>query len=82
MTWVGRPVPRREDVRCLRGEAIYLDDIELPGLLEAAFVRSPFAHARLGAVDASAARELPGVVVVLTGADLDAEPLPVGGVEG
>jgi aerobic carbon-monoxide dehydrogenase large subunit len=82
MTWVGRPVPRREDVRFLRGEATYLDDIELPGLLEAAFVRSPFAHARMGAVDASAARELPGVVAVLTGADLDAEPLPVGGVEG
>jgi aerobic carbon-monoxide dehydrogenase large subunit len=82
MTWVGRPVPRREDVRFLRGEATYLDDIELPGLLEAAFVRSPFAHARLGALDASAARELPGVVAVLTGADLDAEPLPVGGVEG
>jgi aerobic carbon-monoxide dehydrogenase large subunit len=82
MTWVGRPVPRREDVRFLRGEAIYLDDIELPGLVEAAFVRSPYAHARLGAVDADAARELPGVVAVLTGADLDAAPLPVGGVEG
>jgi aerobic carbon-monoxide dehydrogenase large subunit len=82
MTWVGRPVPRREDVRFLCGEATYLDDIELPGLLEAAFVRSPFAHAWLGAVDASAARELPGVVAVLTGADLDAVPLPVGGVEG
>jgi carbon-monoxide dehydrogenase large subunit len=81
MTWVGRPVPRREDVRFLRGEATYLDDIELPGLLEAAFVRSPFAHARVSTVDASAARELPGVAAVLTGADLDAEPLPVGGVE-
>jgi carbon-monoxide dehydrogenase large subunit len=82
MTWVGRPVRRREDVRFLRGEATYLDDVELPGLLEAAFVRSPFARARLGAVDASGARELPGVVAVLTGAELDAEPLPVGGVEG
>jgi carbon-monoxide dehydrogenase large subunit len=82
MTWVGRPVPRREDVRFLRGEATYLDDIELPGLLEAAFVRSPYAHGRLGAVDTSAARELPGVVAVLAGSDLDAAPLPVGGVEG
>ena len=82
MSWVGRSVPRREDVRFLRGEATYLDDIELPGLLEGAFVRSPFAHAHLGAVDASAARRLPGVVAVLTGSDLDAEALPVGGVEG
>jgi carbon-monoxide dehydrogenase large subunit len=82
MTWVGRPVPRREDARFLRGEATYLDDVELPGLLDAAFVRSPFAHARLGSVDAGAALELPGVVAVLTGADLDVLPLPVGGVEG
>jgi carbon-monoxide dehydrogenase large subunit len=82
MTWVGRPVPRREDARFLRGEATYLDDVELPGLLEAAFVRSPFAHARLGPIDAGAALELPGVVAVLTGADLDVLPLPLGGVEG
>ncbi|HEY7561387.1 MAG TPA: xanthine dehydrogenase family protein molybdopterin-binding subunit [Gaiellaceae bacterium] len=82
MTWVGRPVPRREDARFLRGEATYLDDLELPGLLEAAFVRSPFAHARLGAVDAGAALALPGVVAVLAGSDLDVLPLPVGGVEG
>ena len=80
--WVGRPVRRREDARFLRGEATYLDDLELPGLLEAAFVRSPFAHARLGAVDAGAARALPGVAAVLTAADLDAAPLPVGALEG
>jgi aerobic carbon-monoxide dehydrogenase large subunit len=82
MSWVGRSLPRREDVRFLRGEATYLDDIELPGLVEAAFVRSPFAHARIGAVDAEAARAFPGVVAVLTAADLDAAPLPVGGLEG
>ena len=81
MTWVGRPVPRREDVRFLRGEATFLDDIELPGLVEAAFVRSPYAHARLGAIDVDAALALPGVLAVLTGADLDAETQPVGGVE-
>ncbi|HXV34091.1 MAG TPA: xanthine dehydrogenase family protein molybdopterin-binding subunit [Gaiellaceae bacterium] len=80
--WVGRAVPRREDARFLRGEATYLDDVELPGLLEAAFVRSPFAHARLGAVEARAARALPGVAAVLTAADLDAAPLPVGAIEG
>jgi aerobic carbon-monoxide dehydrogenase large subunit len=80
--WVGRAVPRREDVRFLRGEATYLDDIELPGLLDVAFVRSPYAHARLGAVDAAAALELPGVLAVLTGAELDARTLPSGGLEG
>ena len=82
MTWVGRAVRRREDVRFLRGEATYLDDVELPGSVEAAFVRSPYAHARLGAVDASSALELPGVVAILTADDLAAEPLPVGGIEG
>ena len=81
MTWVGRPVPRREDVRFLCGEATYLDDVELPGLAEAAFVRSPYAHARLGTIDVEAALALPGVLAVLTGAELDAETLPVGGIE-
>ncbi|HXV58267.1 MAG TPA: xanthine dehydrogenase family protein molybdopterin-binding subunit [Gaiellaceae bacterium] len=81
--WVGRPVPRREDERFLRGEATYLDDVELPGLLEAAFVRSPFAHALLGAVEASPALALPGVHAVLTGEALGerAGPLPPGSVE-
>jgi len=81
--WIGRPVPRREDVRFLRGEATYLDDIELPGLAEAAFVRSPFAHARVGAIDAAAAVALPGVHAVLTGADLEgkAATLPAGSIE-
>jgi carbon-monoxide dehydrogenase large subunit len=68
-------------VRFLRGEATYLDDIELPGLLDVAFVRSPYAHARLGAVDDAHALEQPGVVAVLTGADLDARPLPAGSVD-
>jgi carbon-monoxide dehydrogenase large subunit len=76
-------VPRREDVRFLRGEATYLDDIELPGLLDAAFVRSPFAHARLGAIDVESALALPGVAAVVTGADLGerARALPAGAVD-
>jgi aerobic carbon-monoxide dehydrogenase large subunit len=76
-------MPRREDVRFLRGEATYLDDIELPDLLEAAFVRSPFAHARLGAIDVEAALALPGVAAVFTGADLGkrARALPAGAVD-
>jgi carbon-monoxide dehydrogenase large subunit len=70
-------------VRFLRGEATYLDDIELPGLGEAAFVRSPYAHARVIGIDTAAARAVPGVVAVLTGADLEdrAVTLTAGSIE-
>jgi carbon-monoxide dehydrogenase large subunit len=63
-------VKRIEDPRLLTGRGRYLDDIQLPGLLHAVFVRSPHAHARLSRVDASAALEVPGVAAVLTGRDL------------
>jgi aerobic carbon-monoxide dehydrogenase large subunit len=53
-----------------------VDDIKLPGMLHAAFVRSPLAHGRVLAVDVSAARALPGVVTVLTGTDLEAMTVP------
>ena len=65
---LGARVKRLEDPRLLTGQGRYLDDIRLPGLLHAAFVRSPHAHARLSGVDASAALEVPGVVAVLAGA--------------
>ncbi|MGE3257977.1 xanthine dehydrogenase family protein molybdopterin-binding subunit, partial [Pseudonocardia sp.] len=68
--YVGRPVQRVEDPRLLAGRGRYLDDITLPGMLHAAFVRSPHAHARLVSVDASAALALDGVVAVYTAADL------------
>jgi carbon-monoxide dehydrogenase large subunit len=79
---VGRPVPRREDERILRGRTRYLDDIDPPGVVHAAFARSPFAHARLGSIRAPEGIE--GVVAVLTAADLEgrAGSLPVQGVEG
>ena len=67
---VGAPVTRNEDPRLLTGQALFTDDVELPGMLHAAFVRSPYAHARLGAVDVSAARARPGVVAVYTADDL------------
>jgi carbon-monoxide dehydrogenase large subunit len=69
--YTGVSVKRSEDLRILAGAGRYVDDIKLPGMLHAAFVRSPLAHGRVLAVDASAARVLPGVVAVLTGADLD-----------
>ena len=67
---IGSPVPRREDNRLLRGRAAYLDDIDLPGCYEAAFVRSPHGAAEITSIDTSAAAELPGVVGVWTGDDL------------
>src|SRR5262245_972533 len=67
---LGRPVLRKEDRRFLTGAGQYLDDLRLPGMLHAAIVRSQHAHARIVAVDARAALASPGVVAVLTGADL------------
>jgi carbon-monoxide dehydrogenase large subunit len=79
---VGRPVLRREDERILRGSTRYLDDIDPPGAAHVAFLRSPFAHARIGAIEVP--DELEGVVRVITAADLEghAGDLPVQGFEG
>src|SRR6516225_8592321 len=70
--YTGASIKRSEDPRILTGRGRYVDDIKLPGMLHAAFVRSPLAHGRVLAVDVTAAQALPGVVAVLTGADLDA----------
>jgi aerobic carbon-monoxide dehydrogenase large subunit len=79
---VGRPLLRREDDRILRGRTRYLDDIDPPGAAHVAFVRSPFAHARIGAVTVPAG--LRGVVAVITAADLlgRVSDLPVQGIDG
>jgi carbon-monoxide dehydrogenase large subunit len=76
---VGRALRRKEDPRLITGRARYVEDISLPGTLWAAFVRSPEAHARIVAIDAGAARELPGVHAVFTGEDLSdlGGPLPL-----
>src|SRR5438105_10401832 len=77
----GKSIKRREDPRLLTGKGVYVDDVKLPGMTYASFVRSPHAHARIGAIDASSARKLPGVVAVYTGKDLTAsgvKSLPVG----
>ncbi|HEX6487408.1 MAG TPA: aerobic carbon-monoxide dehydrogenase large subunit [Candidatus Dormibacteraeota bacterium] len=67
--WFGAPVQRLEDDRLLRGHGMFTDDID-DGALECCFVRSPYAHARVLSIDASAARAAPGVVAVYTAADL------------
>src|SRR6516225_4636268 len=74
--YTGASIKRSEDPRILTGTGRYVDDIKLPGMLHAAFVRSPLAHARVLSVDVSAARALPGVVAVFTGAELEAITVP------
>ncbi|MGA8650579.1 MAG: xanthine dehydrogenase family protein molybdopterin-binding subunit, partial [Xanthobacteraceae bacterium] len=66
----GAPVRRNEDARLLRGQALFVDDVELPGMVYAAFLRSNVAHARIRSIDVSAARARDGVVAVYTAADL------------
>jgi carbon-monoxide dehydrogenase large subunit len=79
--YFGAAVRRREDPRFLRGEARFVDDVTLPGLLHAAFLRSPHAHAMLRAVRTEAAARVRGVVRVFTFADLARwlKPLPLFG---
>ncbi len=67
---IGKSLPRKEDRRLLTGTARFVDDIEVPGALHACFVRSPYAHARIRAIDAGDAAKMPGVVAVVTGEDL------------
>ncbi len=67
---IGARVPRNEDARLLTGRALFVDDVQLPGMLHAAFLRSPHAHARLRSIDLARARALPGVVAVYVAADL------------
>jgi carbon-monoxide dehydrogenase large subunit len=69
---VGQPVSRKEDPVLLRGEGRYTDDLSRPGQLYGVMVRSRIAHGVLRAVDADAARDMPGVRAVITAADLDA----------
>ena len=68
--YFGAPVTRNEDPRLLAGQALFVDDVELPGLLHAAFYRSPYAHARIKHVDVTRALARPGVIAAYTAADL------------
>jgi carbon-monoxide dehydrogenase large subunit len=75
---VGRALRRKEDPRLITGRGRYVEDLSLPGMLWASFVRSPEAHAKVTSIDASAAKERPGIHAVLTAADLEGlqGPLP------
>lgn len=74
---IGASLKRKEDARFLTGRGNYTDDIVRPGQTHAVFVRSPHAHARIAAVRTDAARAAPGVVTVLTGADLAADKVGI-----
>ncbi len=78
--YVGAPVERKEDARLLTGQARYVDDLTVPGMVWMAVVRSPYAHAHIRSVDVSRAKEAEGVVAAFSGADLAddwAGPLPM-----
>jgi aerobic carbon-monoxide dehydrogenase large subunit len=67
---VGTRIKRREDPRLITGQATYTDDLQLPGMLYMSVLRSIYAHARINGIDTSKAKQLPGVVSVLTAPDI------------
>ena len=76
---IGKPIRRREDARLLTGRGCYSDDVHLPGQAYMYVVRSPHAHAEIVSIDTSDARSMPGVIVILSAADLEpynVKPIP------
>ena len=69
--YIGQPIKRLEDLPLLTGTGRFVADLRVPDMLEAAFVRSPHAHAAIRGIDTRAARQCPDVHAVLTLADLD-----------
>ena len=79
-SYIGRSVPRPNARRLLQGRGSFIDDITLPRMLHVAFVRSPYAHAEIEAIDSTAAVQSPGVVAVVTGGELERYCTPWVGV--
>ncbi len=77
MQYVGQRIRRQRDERILRGQGEYIGDIQKPGMVHLAFVRSPYAHARIIDIDTNACRRIPGVIAVFTGEDVTCGPLPL-----
>ncbi len=67
---LGSPIKRREDPRLITGQATYVDDIKLTGMLHMAVLRSPYGHARITNIDTTEALKLPGVITIYTAKDL------------
>ena len=79
-SYIGRSVPRPNLARLTQGRAQFVSDVTLPRMAHVAFVRSPHAHARIKAIDTGAAKAMPGVVAVVTGAELSKVITPWVGV--
>ena len=67
---MGHPLKRKEDARFIQGKGNYVDDVHLPGMVYGHMVRSPYAHARLKSINTEKAKQLPGVLAIITGEDL------------
>jgi aerobic carbon-monoxide dehydrogenase large subunit len=67
---MGHPIKRKEDARFIQGKGNYVDDVHLPGMVYGHMVRSPYAHARLKSINTEKAKQLPGVLAIITGEDL------------
>src|SRR5947209_14532866 len=72
---LGEPYKRKEDARFIRGQGNYVDDVQLPGMLYGDIVRSPYGHPLIKNIDIRSAMQVPGVLAVITGKDLDAAGL-------
>ena len=68
--YFGERIKRNEDPRLLMGQGLYVDDVDLPNMIHAAFLRSPYAHARINRIDVSQALQREGVVAIYTADDL------------
>src|SRR5271155_5443215 len=79
-SYIGKSVPRPNLDRLLQGRGLYVSDLELPRMTHAVFVRSPHAHAKIVAIDTHPAKQMPGVVAVVTGEELAAVITPWVGV--
>jgi aerobic-type carbon monoxide dehydrogenase small subunit (CoxS/CutS family) len=79
MRFVGAKVLRVEDRRILTGRGHYVDDVQLPGMFHASFLRSPLPHGRIVSIDVEAARQAVGVIAVFTGEDMEALTSPLQG---
>ena len=78
--YIGKSIPRSDAARLLRGQGRYVDDIQLPRMVHAVFLRSPYAHAKINAIDISQAMKLSGVVAIFTGKDIAQHVEPYVGV--
>jgi aerobic carbon-monoxide dehydrogenase large subunit len=79
-SYIGKTVPRPNLERLMQGRGLYVSDVELPRMAHVVFLRSPHAHAEIIAIDASAAKRLPGVIAIVTGKELSAVITPWVGV--